>query len=118
MQSSGQKSIFDDFFNSYVDCFGLLTKTNYNNISENDGFKLSVDQNIQKFLNSARKMENFFLKKRLLLASQKPEDLIIEEIKFIELEIKNKDQAIKQFYDKLEIWKNMLENEPLSSLVE
>jgi mediator of RNA polymerase II transcription subunit 28 len=70
-----------------------------------------VDQTTLKFIDLARQTEAFFLQKRFLLSVLKPEFLLKEENLELKLEITRKDELIKKHYDKIETWKNML-NDP------
>jgi len=114
--ATNNSNLFDEFYNSYINCFGVLTNTNCVNYHEFEELKTSVEQCFGQFVDSARQLEFYFLQKRFLLSSQKPEDILLEDIKELEYEIKRKDEVIKQFYDKLESWKNIIADKPASSV--
>ena len=57
-------------------------------------------------------MEAFFLQKRFLLSSLKPELLLKEENLDLRHEISRKDELIKKHYEKVEQWKNLLADTP------
>lgn len=61
-----------------------------------------------KFIDLARQMESFFLQKRFLLSSSKPELLLKEENLDLRHEIARKDELIKKNYQKIIKWKELL----------
>lgn len=103
--ASGNVSMWDEFHNAYINCFALLlqnTSSNNQNIHESDEIKASVEQSVLRFIDAGRAMDAFFLQKRLMFATQKPEQVIMEEIGEIDNEIKRKEDVIRKFYEKLE----------------
>lgn len=109
MMSSKGQSLLNDFHNSYVNLFALLTPPpgpDNHNVHESEEIKVTVDQGVNKFIDSARAMETYFLQNRLMYANQKPDQVIAEEINELENEIKRKDEVIKKFHDKLDSWQN------------
>ncbi|XP_013789206.1 mediator of RNA polymerase II transcription subunit 28-like [Limulus polyphemus] len=75
--TSGQ-GIVDDFENSFQACLAALTNPDHFNVRDSEEVKTGVEQTIQRFLDLAKQMECFFLQKRLLLSTQKPEQFVIE----------------------------------------
>ena len=67
-----------------------------------------ADQCINNFLDSARQLEVFFLKKRLLLCRDKPENILKEEIENIEAEIERKNQVVTKHKERLATWQQKL----------
>lgn len=61
-----------------------------------------------KFIDLARQMETFFLQKRFLLSSSKPELLLKEENVDLRHEITRKDDLIKKHLQKIGKWKEYL----------
>lgn len=61
-----------------------------------------------KFIDLARQMETFFLQKRFLLSSSKPELLLKEENVDLRHEITRKDELIKKHLQKIGKWKEYL----------
>lgn len=103
-------NLWDQFYNSYVNLFALLapsTPSHSHNLHESEEIKASAEQCVMKFIDCGRSMESFFLQKRLLFASQKPEQVLMEEIGELDGEIKRKEEVIKKFYEKLELWQNL-----------
>ena len=68
----------------------------------------SADQCMNNFLDSARQLEVFFLKKRLLLCRDKPENILKEEIENIEAEIERKNQVVAKHKERLASWQQKL----------
>lgn len=109
MSSGGGQSLLDDFYHSYVNLFALLTPPpgpDNHNVHESEEIKVTVDQGVNKFIDSARAMETYFLQNRLMYANQRPEQVIAEEITELDNEIKRKDEVIKKFHDKLDSWQS------------
>lgn len=73
-----------------------------------DEIKLEVEQTTMKFIDLARQMETFFLQKRFLLSSSKPELLLKEENVDLRHEIARKDELIKKHVQKIGKWKEYL----------
>ena len=63
---------------------------------------------MNNFLDSARQLEVFFLKKRLLLCRDKPENILKEEIENIEAEIERKNQVVAKHKERLATWQQKL----------
>lgn len=61
-----------------------------------------------KFIDLARQMEAFFIQKRFLLSSLKPELVLKEENVDLRVELTRKEELIKRHYEKIEHWKSML----------
>lgn len=79
---------------------------------DNDELKANVD-NIQRFLDISQQIESFFIRKRAVLSEQKPEITLSEEINELKLEINRKDVLLTNYYEKLNMWSNMV-NEALT----
>lgn len=77
-----------------------------------DEIKLEVEQTTLKFIDLARQMETFFLQKRFLLSSSKPELLLKEENVDLRHEITRKDELIKKHLQKIGKWKEYLAEPP------
>lgn len=78
--------------------------------------KLEVEQTTMNFINLARQIDVFFLQKRFLLSTLKPELLLSEENYDLKHELARKDELIRKHSDKIEQWKKLL-NEPLKAPV-
>lgn len=64
------------------------------------------------FINMARQIDVFFLQKRFLLSTLKPELLLNEENHDLKHELARKDELIKKHSDKIEQWKKLLSEQP------
>jgi len=101
-------TLVDDFENSFQACLSSLTNPNGNQIHDSEETKTSVELTIQRFLDVAHQMECFFLQKRLLLSVQKPDLILTEDCGELKNEIARKDQILQKYYDKLQLWQNIL----------
>lgn len=106
--------LVDEFENSFQACLAALTNPSSNHIHDSDEIKTSVDQTIQRFLDSAKQMECFFLQKRLYLSTHKPEQLIVEDICDLKTEIARKDQVLQKYHEKISVWQSILSDTPPS----
>lgn len=126
-------SLIDNFEASFMNCIHSFTKQesaievdkgelhlsclrveNYS-IFLQDEIKLEVEQTTMKFIDLARQMETFFLQKRFLLSSSKPELLLKEENVDLRHEITRKDELIKKHLQKIVKWKDYLSDQPAAS---
>lgn len=92
-------------------CLHVLTKQDRQPYDD-DVIKLEVEQTTMNFINLARQIEVFFLQKRFLLSTLKPELLLIEENYDLKHELQRKEELIKKHYDKIEYWKKILSDQP------
>lgn len=99
---------FEDAFDA---CIGVLANSNCQQSIENDELKLSIEQCAQKFIDKARELETFFIQKRFQITSQRPEQIIMEDISDIKSEIARKDQLIERFNEKINHWQNNILND-------
>lgn len=102
----------DEFEHAFQSCITALTSPSSNYAHDSEEVKTSVDQTVQRFLDSAKAMESFFLQKRLYLSVHKPELLVAEDIAEIKTEIQRKDAVIQRFQEKLQTWQLMLSEQP------
>lgn len=65
----------------------------------------SAEQNITKFIESARKLEVFFLQKQLILSDSGDGD----DIGTLQAKLKSRDELIFKYQQKLNDWKKILE---------
>lgn len=79
---------------------------------DDDVIKLEVEQTTMNFINLARQIEVFFLQKRFLLATLKPELLLMEENYDLKHELVRKEELIKKHSEKIEQWKKLLTDQP------
>ncbi|XP_027202397.1 mediator complex subunit 28 [Dermatophagoides pteronyssinus] len=105
-------SLIDDFENSFQACLAPITNPLSSHVLDNDELKANVD-NIQRFLDISQQIESFFIRKRAILSEQKPEITLNEEINELKSEINRKDILLNNYYEKLNMWSNMV-NEALT----
>ena len=75
-------------------------------VYENDEIKAN-NENIQRFLETVRKLDNFFIRNRALFVAKSPEAVRIEEINDLKNEISKKDQALQRYSEKLSRWTSL-----------
>lgn len=93
-------------------CLAPITNPLSSHVLDNDELKANVD-NIQRFLDISQQIESFFIRKRAILSEQKPEITLNEEINELKSEINRKDILLNNYYEKLNMWSNMV-NEALT----
>lgn len=111
-------SQFTGFSNLLQACVHSLTKEEASTGPEKDEIRLDVEQTM-KFIDLARQMETFFIQKRFLLSSLKPELLLKEENVDLRHEISRKDELIRKHFEKIERWKQLLadQQQPVSKQI-
>lgn len=75
-------------------------------------FKLILTLLIFKgyFIDLARQIETFFIQKRFLVYSHKPELILREDSSELRAEIQRKDELIRRHYDKMAHWQSLLQD--------
>lgn len=105
-------SVVDEFEQAFQSCVAAISAPTSNYTHDLEEVKTSADQTVQRFLDSAKQMECFFLQKRLFLSVHRPEQMMKEDIDEIKAEIVRKDAVISRFQDKLQQWQGMLSDQP------
>jgi hypothetical protein len=105
-------SAMDEFENAFQSCVTALTNSTTNYPHDPEEVKTTADQTVQRFLDSAKAMECFFLQKRLHFSVHNPDQLVKEDIDDIKIEIQRKDIVIHKFQEKLQMWQRMLSDQP------
>lgn len=100
--------LIDELEESFQNCIESLTSQEYFNVQDYDEVKTGMELSLQKFLELARQTEAFFLKKRLILSKQKPEQFIKDETEDLRAELERKDIMIKKHQERLQKWQAML----------
>lgn len=103
-------------FSIFQHCLHVLTKQEPQTYDD-DVIKLEVEQTTMNFINLARQIEVFFLQKRFLLATLKPELLLMEENYDLKHELARKEELIKKHSEKIEQWKKLLSDQPAKPIV-
>lgn len=70
-----------------------------------DDCRSSAEQNIARFIEAARKLEVFFLQKKLLLLDNEDSN---EEITNLKAKLKARDNLLAKYAQKLEEWKRIV----------
>jgi hypothetical protein len=89
-------------------CLSALTKEDTLTNVDKHEIRADVEQGISNVLQNARAMESYFLKKRLEIATQKPELLIKDELNELKMESMRKDELLKKNYEKINHWQSIL----------
>lgn len=105
---SKQENLAESFEKSFQACHACLTNPEGYLRTDHEETRATADQCMNNFLDSARQLEVFFLKKRLLLCRDKPENILKEEIENIEAEIERKNQTVTRHRDRLKTWQQTL----------
>ena len=108
-------SVIDEFESAFQSMVTAITNHGTNHIHDHDEVKTTVDQTTQKFIDSARAIESWFLQKRMYLSMNNPEQLMEEDISDIKNEIERKDMMIKRMEGKIANWKAILADTPPQS---
>lgn len=98
----------DEFEQAFQACSAILASNGVNHTHDSEEVKASVDQTIQRFLDSAKALESIFLQKRLYLSVHRPEQSLTEEINDLRAELARKEQVLQRFHEKLDHWKSIL----------
>ncbi|OQR78563.1 mediator of RNA polymerase II transcription subunit 28-like [Tropilaelaps mercedesae] len=81
-----------------------------------DERKAGVEQTVQKFLDTARQMECFFLQKRLVVSPQKAVQFIMEDNMELKNELARKEQLIEKYHTKLSDWQRLVNDASICGL--
>lgn len=98
----------DEFEEAFQACLLSLTKPEPNTGTNKDEIELEVQKTTNRFIDVARQMEAFFLQKRFLVSTLKPDMLIKDENQDLRNEIARKEQLLNKHYSRLEEWKACL----------
>ncbi|KAK0070451.1 mediator of RNA polymerase II transcription subunit 28 [Biomphalaria pfeifferi] len=104
----GASHLVDDFEAAFQNCVSLLTSQENFNVQDSEETKMSVENSLQRFLESARQMETFFLNKRLILSVARPEHVLNEDILELKAEFERKEKLIEKHHEKLPKWQALL----------
>ena len=94
---------------SYRECIAqLVAEEPSTGINYQDESRLTVEHAVNKFNDAAREAEAIFLKHRLTAANKNPEWVLLQEIEELTVEIKQKDEVIKNCLLQLKQWQQNL----------
>ena len=88
-------------------CFAPFTNPTSSHVFDNDELK-AFNDNIQRFLELSRQIESYFINKRAVLATLKPELILTEEINDLKAEITRKDFLLNKYNEKLNKWTSII----------
>ncbi|XP_046576905.1 mediator of RNA polymerase II transcription subunit 28-like [Haliotis rubra] len=108
----GQSHIIDDLETAFQNCLALVTTQEHFNVVDSEETKTGVDHTISKFLDLARQTEAYFLSQRLIMSTEKPEQVLKEDIADLKSEIERKEKLIEKHHERLQHWQNLLRNMP------
>lgn len=101
-------NLMDEFEEAFQNCLLSLTKLEANTGTNKEEVELEVQKTTNRFIDVARQMEAFFLQKRFLVSTLKPDQLIKDENQDLRIEISRKEALLNKHYSRLEEWKSCL----------
>ncbi|XP_061391967.1 mediator of RNA polymerase II transcription subunit 28-like [Musca vetustissima] len=101
-------NLMDEFEEAFQNCLLSLTKLEANTGTNKEEVELEVQKTTNRFIDVARQMEAFFLQKRFLVSTLKPDQLIKDENQYLRIEIQRKEALLNKHYSRLEEWKSCL----------
>lgn len=101
-------NLMDEFEEAFQNCLLSLTKLEANTGTNKEEVELEVQKTTNRFIDVARQMEAFFLQKRFLVSTLKPDQLIKDENQDLRIEIQRKEVLLNKHYSRLEEWKTCL----------
>ncbi|KAL4231050.1 Mediator of RNA polymerase II transcription subunit 28 [Mactra antiquata] len=99
--SSQNPNLIDDLEASFVNCLSLLTTQEQINVQDSEETKTSIENAMQKFFELSRQTEAFFLRKRMLISFQKPEQNLSEDMESLRVELARKEQLLERHTERL-----------------
>ncbi|XP_060573545.1 uncharacterized protein LOC132731386 [Ruditapes philippinarum] len=98
----GQNSnIIDELESSFLNCLSLLTTQEQINVQDSEETKTSIENAMQKFLELSRQTEALFLRKRMLVSYQKPEQQLVDDIENLKGELARKEALLEKHTERL-----------------
>ncbi|KAK6185787.1 hypothetical protein SNE40_007940 [Patella caerulea] len=102
----------DQLEQAFKNCIEQLSSQEHFNTSDTEENRVGIEQSVQKFIDLARQTESFFLNKRLVLSTQKPEQILKEDIQELKAELDRKEKLIEKHHERLQQWQNLLHSMP------
>ncbi|XP_014783723.1 mediator of RNA polymerase II transcription subunit 28 [Octopus bimaculoides] len=109
-ERSNEHNLIDELETAFQNCLSLLTSQEYFNVTDSEETKAGIEHALQRFLEVGRQMEAFFLRKRMILSIQKPEQVIKEEFTDLEQELLRKESLLQKHQHRLQQWQSLLCN--------
>ncbi len=109
--SSSSGNLVSEFESAYSEMLSTLTQDDdlvQDPRRRSDAMQQQEEEKIARFMSLARRLETFFLQKRLLIHSHKPEAILREDSNELRQELLRKDELLRAHYDKLAQWQAML----------
>jgi len=98
----------DKLESAFMSCLAAITKEDTLTNVDKDEIRVDADQGISNFIEQARSMDGYFLKKRLEIAAQKPELIVKDDASELRIELFRKDELLKKNYEKINHWQSIL----------
>ncbi|XP_003741055.1 mediator of RNA polymerase II transcription subunit 28 [Galendromus occidentalis] len=109
-------NLAEELETAFHSCIAATTNNEYFAPRDNgDEIKVTVEQTVRKFLDTARQMECFFLQKRLLVSPQKPEQIVMEDNMELKNELMRKEQLLEKYHAKLIDWQRLVSDTSIGS---
>merc|ERR1712039_707201 len=105
-------SLLSEFESAYAEMLATLTLEDEfvsDKKRRTDAMWKQEEEKMTRFMVLARHLETFFLQKRLLIHSHRPECILREESNELRQELVRKDELIRSHYEKLAQWQVMLQ---------
>ncbi|XP_040575837.2 mediator of RNA polymerase II transcription subunit 28 [Lepeophtheirus salmonis] len=99
-----------EFEEAYRDTVASLTHEDLLCDRSQDVMIQELEEKITKFAEIARKLDTFFVQKRFLLYSHKPESILREESTDLRQELAKKDEILRKHYERLGQWQALLQD--------
>eukprot|EP00096_Caligus_rogercresseyi_P014268 TRINITY_DN6766_c0_g2_i1.p1 TRINITY_DN6766_c0_g2~~TRINITY_DN6766_c0_g2_i1.p1 ORF type:complete len:188 (-),score=50.83 TRINITY_DN6766_c0_g2_i1:331-894(-) len=99
-----------EFEEAYRDTVASLTHDDILCDRSQDIMIHELEEKISKFAEIARKLDTFFVQKRFLLYSHKPESILREESTDLRQELLKKDEILRKHYERLGQWQALLQD--------
>lgn len=101
-------ALVDELETAFHACLAATSNAEHFSQRDVDEVKVGVEQTVQKFLDTARQMECFFLQKRLVVSPQKPDQVIMEDNMELKNELARKEQLLEKYHTKLLDWQRLV----------
>jgi len=105
-------NLVSEFESAYAEMLATLTQEDEfvsDKKRRTDAMRKQEEEKMSRFMALARHLETFFLQKRLLIHSHRPECILREDSNELRQELVKKDELIRSHYEKLAQWQAMLQ---------
>ncbi|XP_071793610.1 mediator of RNA polymerase II transcription subunit 28-like [Asterias amurensis] len=108
--ASNEKNLVDELEATFQGCFSALVAQDHLNAVDQQEIRTGVEHSIQRFLDTAKELENYFLQRQQMLAVTRPELPIKEEIDELKGELQRRELLVEQHKTNVQKWLNMLQH--------